>query len=349
MLLFATEPAGSLDVIGVEKNRFVHLSTQSPFVPWGFNYDHDESGRLIEDYWDREWEKVEADFREMKSLGANVVRIHLQLGKVMDGPNEPRLSTLDRLSQLLKLAESVGLYLDITGLGCYHRKDVPEWYDALSEEDRWKTQSLFWEAIASRGANSPAVFCYDLMNEPVSPSGRREKNDWLGPPFAGKHFVQFISLDAAGRSRESIARAWTHQLVTAIRRHDKQHLITVGLVPWSLNRPNVLYSGFAPEQISPEVDFLSLHIYPKMGKVNDALDTLHAFAVGKPVLIEETFPLNCSMTEFADFMVRSREHAAGWIGFYWGKSPEELRQSTGIPEMMTLGWLDFFVRGKPGS
>ena len=26
-----------------------------------------------------------------------------------------------------------GLYLDLTGLGCYHKKDVPAWYDKLAE------------------------------------------------------------------------------------------------------------------------------------------------------------------------------------------------------------------------
>ena len=25
--------------------------TGSRFTPWGFNYDHDENGRLLEDYW----------------------------------------------------------------------------------------------------------------------------------------------------------------------------------------------------------------------------------------------------------------------------------------------------------
>ena len=33
---------------------FVTESGQ-PFTPWGFNYDHDRNGRLIEDYWDAEW------------------------------------------------------------------------------------------------------------------------------------------------------------------------------------------------------------------------------------------------------------------------------------------------------
>ena len=58
-------------------------------------------------------------------------------------------------------------------------------------------QARFWEAVAGRCADSPAVFCYDLMNEPVVPGGKRKAGDWLGPPFAGKHFVQFITLDQA--------------------------------------------------------------------------------------------------------------------------------------------------------
>jgi len=28
-------------------------------TPWGFNYDHDETGRLIEDYWHDEWPKID--------------------------------------------------------------------------------------------------------------------------------------------------------------------------------------------------------------------------------------------------------------------------------------------------
>jgi hypothetical protein len=44
----------------------------------GFNYDHDRNGRLIEDYWHTEWPTIAADFKEMRNLGARVVRIHLQ-------------------------------------------------------------------------------------------------------------------------------------------------------------------------------------------------------------------------------------------------------------------------------
>lgn len=193
-------------VVSKKKTGFVQQSTGKVFVPWGFNYDHDDAGRLIEDYWETESSVVEEDFGEMKALGANVVRIHLQFSKFMDGPDQPNASSLKRLSLLLALAEKTRLYLDLTGLGCYHKADVPEWYDKLVEQDRWKAQCRFWEAVAETCVKSPAVFCYDLMNEPVVPGGKRNYGDWLGPPFAGKHFVQFITLDQNDRPRPEVAK-----------------------------------------------------------------------------------------------------------------------------------------------
>lgn len=332
--------------VAADGKGFVLQPSGRPFVPWGFNYDHDELGRLIEDYWDTEWAKVEEDFREMKQLGANVVRIHLQLGKFMESADRPNQKALDQLTRLLRLAEKERLYLDLTGLGCYHKKDVPAWYDALSEKDRWDVQARFWEAVARRGAASPAVFCYDLMNEPVVPGGQRKPGDWLGPAFGDKHFVQFITLDQAKRPRPDVARAWVRHLAAAVRKADPRGLVTVGLVPWSLDRPG-LTSGFVPDRIAGDLDFLCVHIYPETGKVDEALQTLAGFALGKPVVIEEIFPLKCSLSELRQFVEQSRKHAAGWIGFYWGKTPEELRREKTIPAAITHGWLEFFQKGAP--
>jgi hypothetical protein len=337
--------------VAENQRRFVFSDSQQPFLPRGFNYDHDEQGRLIEDYWLDEWEKVEQDFQEMKDLGANVVRIHLQFGRFMESPTEPRRKSLEQLARLLKLAEGVGLHLDLTGLGCYHKADVPAWYDALAEHDRWQAQARFWEAVAETCAASPAVFCYDLMNEPVVPGGTRKGGDWLGPAFGGKHFVQFITLDQSDRPRPEVAREWVGLLKAAIRKKDARHLITVGLVDWSLDRPG-LTSGFVPKVIAPELDFVCVHLYPETGKLDEAMETLKGFSVGKPVVIEETFPLKCSMGEFSRFIEQADDHAAGWIGFYWGRSPEELRQGTTLQDSVVLGWLEFFqqhAKTKPGS
>lgn len=329
-----------------DNHGFVLHNSGKPFVPWGFNYDHDENGRLLEDYWDKEWSKVEEDFREMKELGANVVRIHLQTAKFMTGPETTNEANLERLGLLVALAEKTGIYLDITGLACYRKKDVPKWYDDLSEEDRWDVQARFWEAVAARCAKSPAIFCYDLMNEPVVAGRVRNPGDWLGPPLAGGesgYFVQFITLDQKKRPRPEIARHWCKKLVGAIRKHDQQHLVTVGLVRWSLDRPG-MSSGFVPKEIAPELDFIAMHLYPEKGKVQDALATLSGFDIGKPVVIEETFVHKCSAQEFEQFLTESRKVACGWIGFYWGKTPGECRKSNTIHDAIMLSWLEFFQK-----
>jgi hypothetical protein len=132
-------------------------------------------------------------------------------------------------------------------------------------------------------------------------------------------------------------------LTAAIKEKDKRHMITVGLVDWSLDRPG-LTSGFVPAKIANDLDFISVHLDPKAGKVTDALDTLAGFSVGKPVVIEETFPLACSPKELEEFIDGSKKHAAGWIGFYWGKMPDELRRSKTISDTLTLGWLELFEK-----
>ena len=316
-----------------DKHTLILADSGRRFIPWGFNYDHDADGRLIEDYWDGEWAKVEKAFAEMQKLGANVVRIHLQFGKFMDAADKPNDKQLDRLADLLKLAERERLYLDLTGLGCYHKKDVPAWYDKLSEKDRWDAQARFWEAVAGRCAKSNAVFCYDLMNEPVAPGKKVESGDWRAGKLGDSYFVQYVTLDPGDRTASEIFRQWIRRLASAIRKQDDRHLITVGMLP------------FTPDKVSDDLDFLCVHLYPQGKKVDEALATLHGFAAfGKPVLIEETFPLSCSQEEFEEFIDKSGKDAAGWIGFYWGQPPDELRPPQTIADSLTLHWLEFFEK-----
>jgi hypothetical protein len=350
LALACSSPTG-MERIQVAQDRrgFVLADSGRPFHPWGLNYGN--GGRLIEDFWDKEWPTVEGDFRAMKRLGANVVRVHLQLGKFMTAADRPDDKALDRLGRLLDLAERTGLYLDLTGLGCYRKGDVPAWYDALSDDDRWAVQARFWEAVAGRCARSPAVFCYDLMNEPLAPGGRRKPGDWYsGHTLGGYDFLQFIALDQAGRPRADIACQWTRRLTAAIRKHDRRTPITVGLLPPAPGWGHL--SGFLPEKVAPELDFVSVHIYPEKGKVKEALATLKEFAVGKPVVIEETFPLSCPTSDLEDFLRRSRELACGWLGHYDGKTPEEMEalrraNKLTLPQAFYLEWLRLFEKLRP--
>ena len=105
----------------------------------------------------------------------------------------------------------------------------------------------------------------------VVPGGKRKDGDWLGPPFAGKHFVQFVTLDQKERPRPDIARQWVHHLAVAIREKDKRHLITVGLVDWSLDRKG-LTSGFVPGKVAGGCDRGADPLHPGPDPIHDELD-----------------------------------------------------------------------------
>lgn len=51
---------------------------------------------------------------------------------------------------------------------------------------------------------------------------------------------------------------------------------------------------------------------------------------GRPLVIEEIFPLSADVGTTAEFIRRSRTAADGWISFYWGKTPEEYDKKPGI-------------------
>ncbi|MEZ5326864.1 MAG: cellulase family glycosylhydrolase, partial [Verrucomicrobiales bacterium] len=326
----------------------------APFRIWGVNYDHNEhasidgvtGSQLIEEYWHDDWQQVIDDFAEIRALGANVVRVHLQFGEFMSTATEPNQKSLERLSALLKLATNNGLYLDLTGLACYRKADVPDWYNGLNESARWQAQAAFWGAIARTCAGHPAVFCYDLMNEPILDGG--EGDDWLpGEPLGGYHFVQRITRDNAGRKGENIAKAWIDTLVSAIRQYDTDTLTTVGVIPWATVFPGAKPLFHDPDA-SKALDFVSVHFYPKAGEIDKALTALKVYDTGKPVVIEEMFPLACSTDDLLDFVDRSANDCGtdGWISFYWGKTAAELRADPngGISAAIKAEWLERFAR-----
>jgi hypothetical protein len=351
----AQEPAGERpaggDVpqeairVSDDGSHFVTAKSGKRFVVWGVNYDHDGSGRLIEDYWHDEWPTVIEDFKEIKELGANVVRVHLQVAKFMSTQETPDQKNLDQLARLVKLAEELNLYLDVTGLGCYHKQDVPPWYDELDEQARWEVQATFWKAVAEVCRDSPAIFCYDLMNEPIL-GGGENPDEWLAGSLGDKHFVQRLTLDAAGRTREEIAGAWVKKLTSAIRAVDDRHMITVGVIPWAQ-----MFKGAKPLFYAPGVgdplDFVSVHFYPKKGEHEKTLAALKVYDIGKPLVIEEIFPLQAGLEETDKFIEASREFTDGWISFYWGKSIDEYKEDKTIGGAIVREWLVYFKEQAP--
>ena len=165
--------------------------------------------------------------------------------------------------------------------------------------------------------------------------------NWPGSPIASSS----RSIRQAARGRRSRA-AGLLSLPAPSANTIRRHLITVGLLPNSLEGSE-LPSGFVPQAIAGHLDFICVHLYPKTGKLKEDLKLLQGFVVGKPVVIEEIYPLTCTVPELRQFIEASRKHAAGWVGFYWGQTPAELSKPGSIAEAITATWLKSFQEMNP--
>jgi len=335
VLVFLTDGAWAADIetvkISRDKKGFILVPSGKRYVPWGHNYASvDILERLA-----RDPARVEREFAEMKAAGTTVVRIHPELPRILTGPEKVDPQALDQLKKLLKIAENSGIHLKITGLACYKIKDRAAWYDSMDESDRWKVQAFYWETISQTCARSPAVFAYDLVNEPAAAGTPIE--GWYTGRMGDVEFCQRLSLDPGKRTGDDIFREWTTRMVASIRKHDQTHLITMGMLP---------FPG-AYKVAAEQLDFVSPHLYPTAGKVDDELTLLKQFDWGKPIVIGETFPLSCGVDDERDFLLKSRDLAYGWIGHWPDESPAKLAEmkKTGkatIHSAIWLSWVDLF-------
>lgn len=317
--------------IAPDQKGFILHPSGDRFVPWGHNYASvDILERLAKDP-----ERVVREFAEMKAVGTTVARVHPEMPRILSGPAQVAPQAIEQLRKLLRIAADSGIRLKITGLACYQIKDRMAWYDSLAEQDRWQTQAFFWETIARACADHPAVFAYDLVNEPGA-VGKRAEGWYLGR-MGEVEFCQRLSLDPGDRNGDQIFREWTKRMVAAIRKHDRTHLITIGMLP---------FPG-AYKAAAEQLDFVSPHLYPKTGKVDDEIKLLKQFDWGKPIVIGETFPLSCGADDERDFLLKSRPIAHGWIGHWPDESPAKLTElkETGkatIDNAIWLSWVNLF-------
>lgn len=276
-----------------------------PFSPWGFNYAQFDNAfwstctPTAIDAGDPCFGRVVEDFRDMRRMGANLVRIILSVGQLYDPPppgqTTPVLRTavLGTIDRLVALADDTGLYLDITGLGIEFTPDAnpatpaydEDWYGTLGETARWAIQSQFWTALAGRGAsadlsggadNPNAIAWYNLMNEPVVPTAAIVSNGTssrycLGE-LGGSCWVQWITdvpaADAA--AAQAKIKTWMRTIGNALKGADHDRLVTVGLMPWGISSftpadmldPDMTDPAQYAPFATPGLDFASVHIYP---------------------------------------------------------------------------------------
>src|SRR5690606_3411615 len=130
-----------------------------------------------------------------------------------------------------------------------------------------------------------------------------------------------FNLDAAGRDRHGIALSWIRQMKSAIKERDPERLVTVGQSPLL---GAIETSGFSPARVSEEVDFISVHLNPQPGIIDNFLVLLITLHVGLPVRMVGIFPVVIDLDAYCAVLDASEGTAAGWLTYYWGESPEVL-------------------------
>ena len=306
-------PAPWLGLPEIQRQGRDLVTAGERFRVWGFNYGLGERYPILA-YFDRPTERrlqrIVADMRQARSLGANTLRVYLEIGAFMKGPHRPNPRALAALAALLDKAEQLHVYLDLTGNLVW--RAPPAWYDALPEQARWAVQARFWRAVARTAEASPAVLVYELTSEPIIADAR----DWYCGAIDGYTFIQRIVRETAGRDTAQLARRWIRLLTRSIRRHDRRHLVGLGLLPFG--------GPFGAANVADHLDVLLLHDYPEQGKESEAIALVRDFASqGKPVVLGETAPLLATRETWRDFLNASRGFVDGYLFFYDGRTADE--------------------------
>ena len=84
-----------------------------------------------------------------------------------------------------------------------------------------------------------------------------------------------------------------------------------------------------------------MHLYPKNGQLPADLKLLKASG-GQAGGDRRNLPTELHRGRVAPVPEGSRKDAAGWIGFYWGQTPDELAKSGTVGDALTAAWLKLF-------
>jgi hypothetical protein len=300
-----------------------------PFRAIGFNWGIGDRGPVLA-YFDAPTDAGLAGLTEqlriVRSLGANSMRVHVEVFQVMDGPTRARPSALRALRRLLAAATREGIYLDLTGNLVWRPQRAPQWYERMDEHRRWQVQARFWRAVARTAASSPAVLCYELTSEPVVTEAP-EQGRYHGE-LGGYWFLQSVAA-RRGPVAERLGRSWTRLLAAAVRREDDRP-VTIGMLPWR-------GGAFAPANVADLLDLLVVHEYARTGHLEESLDVVRHFAsFGKPALLGETFTLHADGATQAAFLAGAAPHLQGVFGFFDGRHPDAVEPVTFGDALYTL-------------
>lgn len=286
-----------LIVVAPDGRGFVERDSGRAFIPFGTNY-YDPNTGWAPKIWRRfDAGKVRRHFSVMRELGVNCARVFLTAATFQPNAETIDQNALEKLDTLVGIARESGIRLMLTGPD--HWEGVPEYWkeDRFAGEQALKALEHFWALVAGRYRGEPAIFAWDLLNEPHLPwfdeQWRGRWNKWLEDRYGswdglksawGAEISESDQWGAVGVAedkpgsarlrdyqlfREHLADNWVRRQVDAIRRADPARLVTVGYIQWSypLVRPGSpsRYAAFNPRRQAQLLDFATIHFYPTFG------------------------------------------------------------------------------------
>jgi len=288
-----------LITVGPDGRGFVEQPSGTPYVPFGANYYDPHTGWAPKIWRQFDPNAVTRHFQIMSGLGVNCARIFLTAATFQPDVNTVDEAALKKLDVMIAIARRSGVRLILTGPD--HWEGVPAYWkpDRFAGEQALRALEVFWRTLGQRYRGEPAIFAWDLLNEPHLPwfveSWRPAWGRWLQARYGSREALKTAWADNLGEQedwasiavpedkaeqgnprlrdwqlfREHLADQWTRRQAEALRKADPTHLITVGYIQWSYplvrtGNPS-LYAAFNPRRQAQWLDFVCMHFYPILG------------------------------------------------------------------------------------
>ena len=155
-----------------------------PGQPWGFytNYPDPDHPNITDDMLTDAMStaagraRVEAQLKGMRAHNGTLWRIFPQFQDVLAGPSTVNKTGIATLTAALDMAHAHGMKATVTGLSDFVPAHNPAWLNEIGEDidSEAKIQAvseLWWSTLAKAWKGHPAVFSFDLQNEPIWMSG----------------------------------------------------------------------------------------------------------------------------------------------------------------------------------
>ncbi len=254
-------PKMKLSAEPVEDHRTVTMPDGVPSAPWF----RDEFGR----HWipngfvvntedvTGDYDYSEESYRRMRGYGFNCQVIRLGLTRLGGFPgSELKPEYLDKIDRLVRLGKENGVksifkmtLYDLTG-EVYTTLTEEHWANLFLNTDGLQDMYIeAWSQVFDRYANEPAVWGYDLLNEPLAASGGAKKDIWELYPDAFKdneHFQKeyfwplyervIDRLQSVSPDKQALVQSWHY----TVSNHRKTGLPS-GYPMVQINRRNVVY------------------------------------------------------------------------------------------------------------